>query len=170
MRPQPNEGNRNCHVQLRRQRQDCRTCDGQVQLPGKILLQADDAVGKHCSLTGVSERVRADETERVRSVFVWVEGAIMGGETVHSYITCGFNLLLMFFLSGTKLLTQFAPTHKCTLLNKVIVIQSTVQHCSSPTVREVQQRCTNTHMSNSLMYYAYLPFFSSREPPFHSSA
>lgn len=33
--------------------EDCRTTGGHVQLPGEILLLADDAVGKHWSPKGV---------------------------------------------------------------------------------------------------------------------
>lgn len=50
---------------LQRQKQHCRTTNGQVQLPGKILLQADHAAGKHCSLTGVCLCSQVSEKERV---------------------------------------------------------------------------------------------------------
>lgn len=41
--------------ELQTQGHNCGTTDGQVQLPGKTLLQTDDTVGKHSALTG--ERV-----------------------------------------------------------------------------------------------------------------
>lgn len=115
----------------RGRRPGCRTADGQVQLPGNVLLQARDAAGKHCSVTGVSETAR-DWT------CAWVDGGSHYGRrncgTVHSYIA--FCFYIYGFLSGTKPLAQCAPAVKCTLLSKVIVIQRTEPDCISPAVSE----------------------------------
>lgn len=139
-------GNRNCRVQLQRRRQDCRTTDGQVQLPGKILLQAHDAVGKHCSLTGVGEREQDWKC-------VWVAG----GRNC-AFIYC-FWFLIYRRLSGTKTLAQFAPTFKWILLSKVIVIQWTEQDCIFSN-SERSTAAPETRASSCLMNYVHLILFS----------
>lgn len=56
----------------------------------KHFLGADDAVGKHGALTGVSER----ETGGAGSVFVWAEGAGMPGEAPCSHAA---SFLILYF-------------------------------------------------------------------------
>ncbi len=157
-------------------RQDCRTTDGQVQLPGKILLETDDAVGKQWSLTGVCMCVFVCVRVRVTGlkkdwkaktyVCGWVGAAAKRVETVLSYTAWDFNLLLMFFLSGTKLFAQSPQSYKCSLLNKAIVIQSTAHNCISLTGREVRRHWNHrsNRVSDKFCSFAFCKWLTSHCP------